>query len=129
MAYIDSHSIYTDHSQNVTASAGASYKFSNNAGTLLPSLDMIFGSGLRSDPGNGVVEPNGTHLPPYATLNFGLSQDFDKVDGWLNGFTLRFDIINLTDRSYEIRDGTGVGVGAPQYGQRLTFFTGVSRRF
>ena len=129
LAYIDSHAIYTDHSQNVTASAGASYSFADSAGTLLPSLDMVFGSGLRSDPGNGVVEPNGTHLPPYSTLNFGLSQDFTRVDSWLNGFTVRFDIINLTDRSYEIRDGTGVGVGAPQYGQRLTFFTGVSRNF
>jgi outer membrane receptor protein involved in Fe transport len=39
------------------------------------------------------------------------------------------DIINLFDRKYEIRDGTGVGVGAPQYGARRGFFGGITKTF
>ena len=34
----------------------------------------------------------------------------------------RLDIVNLTDNSYELRNGTGVGVNAAQYGARLGFF-------
>ena len=30
-------------------------------------------------------------------------------------------------RKYEIRDGTGVGVGAPQFGPRRGFFVGLSQ--
>ena len=30
-------------------------------------------------------------------------------------------------RKYEIRDGTGVGVGAPQFGARRGFFVGLSQ--
>lgn len=41
--------------------------------------------------------------------------------------TARFDIINILDREYEIRDGTGVGVGAPQFGPRRGFFVGLSK--
>jgi hypothetical protein len=38
-------------------------------------------------------------------------------------------VVNLTDAVYEIRDGSGIGVFAPQYGQRRGFFAGVSQRF
>jgi outer membrane receptor protein involved in Fe transport len=129
LTYIASHAIYTDHSQKVTASAGTSYKFEDEPGLLTPSLDMVFGSGLRADPGNGVIEPNGVHLPPYAAFNLGITQTMDKVGGWGKGVTLRMDIVNLTDRIYELRDGTGVGVGAPQYGERRTVFFGVAKKF
>jgi outer membrane receptor for ferrienterochelin and colicins len=30
---------------------------------------------------------------------------------------------------YEIRDGTGIGVGAPQYGPRRGLFLGVTQSF
>jgi hypothetical protein len=42
---------------------------------------------------------------------------------------LRFDILNLFNTPYEIRNGTGVGVGAPQYGIRRAFLGGISHRF
>ena len=128
LAYIASHSIFTDHDQKWTASAGASYDFRDSVGMLTPSADLIYGSGLRADPTNGVLEPNGTHLPGYMQGNLGMKQVFEN-GGWLEGTTLRFDIINVTDRVYEIRDGTGVGVGASQYGLRRTFFAGVSKKF
>ena len=42
---------------------------------------------------------------------------------------LRFDIINVGDEKYEIRDGTGVGVGAPQFGPRRGLFAGITKEF
>ena len=41
--------------------------------------------------------------------------------------TARLDVLNLFDKIYEIRDGTGVGVGAPQFGPRRGIFVGVSK--
>ena len=31
---------------------------------------------------------------------------------------VRFDVMNVFDNSYQMRDGSGVGVGAPQFGLR-----------
>ena len=42
-------------------------------------------------------------------------------------WSARLDVVNLFDKVYEIRDGTGVGVGAPQYGARRGIFVGVTR--
>jgi outer membrane receptor protein involved in Fe transport len=64
-------------------------------------------------------------VPDYVTVNLGLSQDFALGD-W-KGLTARFDVINLFDQVYEIRDGTGIGVGAPQFGARRGFFFGLSK--
>ena len=38
----------------------------------------------------------------------------------------RFDVTNLFDQSYQLRNGTGIGVFAPQFGPRRGFFGGVS---
>lgn len=126
LAYIATHPIYTDHSQFWSASAGVSYAFDDAIGKLTPSLDAIYGDGLRKAAPNGIV-PNGGKLPGYAQVNFGIEQKLDS--GVLKGVALRFDITNLFDKSYEIRDGSGVGVGAPQYGPRRAFFGGIRREF
>jgi outer membrane receptor protein involved in Fe transport len=42
---------------------------------------------------------------------------------------LRLDVVNLADKSYELRDGTGVGVNAAQYGERRGFFGSVGYTF
>jgi outer membrane receptor protein involved in Fe transport len=39
---------------------------------------------------------------------------------------LRVDIVNLFDRVYELRDGSGIGVGAPQFGARRGLYGGVT---
>jgi outer membrane receptor protein involved in Fe transport len=39
------------------------------------------------------------------------------------------DVLNVLDRRYEIRDGTGVGVGAPQFGLRRTILVGITQKF
>ena len=117
LAYIGSHYIPLDHQQIGTISAGASYNWDG----VLFSSDLLYGTGLRRDG----ATPNGDHVPAYTTVNLGVSHSFDI--GGFNGVTARFDIINAFDEKYEIRDGTGVGVGAPQFGARRGFFAGVSK--
>jgi outer membrane receptor protein involved in Fe transport len=124
LAYISQHWIHLDHDQTYTASAGASYRWEQTR----VSMDLISQSGLRSDLAtpNGDV-PNGRALPHYVTVNLGLNQALDlPVAGAIK---IRFDVINLLDKEYEIRDGTGVGVGAPQFGARRGFFGGFSKEF
>ena len=41
--------------------------------------------------------------------------------------TVRFTMVNVLDTVYEIRDGTGIGVFAPQYGPRRGFFVSLSQ--
>jgi outer membrane receptor protein involved in Fe transport len=115
--YIQTHWIYTDHTQIVTGSAGVSYLWN---GTRF-STDMIYGSGLRTGDANISTEA------PYAQFNAGISHEFS---GWdMKPLTLRFDVVNLFDTVYQIRSGTGVGVFAPQYGPRRGFFAGLTQKF
>jgi outer membrane receptor for ferrienterochelin and colicins len=125
LAYIADHYIHLDHEQQITASGGASYLWK---GTRF-SADMLLGSGLRSDlvlP-DGMSIPNGAHLPYYTQVNLGVEHDFEHQG--LSGLIARIDVINLLDKVYEIRNGTGVGVGAPQYGPRRGLFFGVTESF
>jgi outer membrane receptor protein involved in Fe transport len=117
LAYIATHYIPVDHQQFGQVSAGASYDLGSGSHI---STNLIYGTGLRRDG----ATPNGDHVPGYVTVNFGFSQAFDFF-GW-NGLTARFDLINAFDEQYEIRDGTGVGVGAPQFGARRGAFFGLS---
>jgi outer membrane receptor protein involved in Fe transport len=117
LAYIANAYVYTDHAQLLTASAGASYLWN---GTKF-SADMIYGSGLR----NGFA--NTTSLPSYTQVNVGLSHDFNWVSA-TKPTTLRFDVVNLFDSIYEIRDGSGIGVFAPQFGPRRGFYFGISQK-
>ena len=117
LAYIANGYVYTDHAQILTASAGASYLWN---GTKF-SADMIYGSGLR----NGFA--NTTSLPSYTQVNVGVSHDFNIVSA-AKPTTLRFDIVNLFDSIYEIRDGSGIGVFAPQFGPRRGFYFGISQK-
>jgi len=42
---------------------------------------------------------------------------------------VRFDVVNILDTIYELRDGSGIGVGAPQFGQRRGFYGTVAYDF
>ena len=122
LAFIQGHYIHLDHEQAATASAGASYLWE---GTRF-STDFIYGSGLReADVVTGV--PNGAHLPGYEQVNIGMTHGFDLPA--VGAFSVRFDVINLFDQVYEIRSGTGVGVGAPSFGARRGFFAGITKAF
>ena len=117
LAYIAGNYIPLDHQQLGSVSAGVAYNWD---GTHL-SADLLFGTGLRKDG----ATPNGDSVPAYTTVNFGISREFSAL-GW-SGLTARFDILNAFDEIYTIRDGTGVGVGAPQFGARRGFFFGLSK--
>jgi len=117
LAFIANHYIYTDHAQTLTASAGASYLWN---GTRF-SASMIYGSGNRSGFANT------DHVPSYTQVNLGISHEY-LFPGWTKPTTLRFDVVNLFDRIYEIRDGSGIGVFAPQFGPRRGFFVGISQK-
>jgi hypothetical protein len=41
----------------------------------------------------------------------------------------RVDVVNVTDNSYELRDGSGIGVNAASYCERLGFFGSISLVF
>jgi outer membrane receptor protein involved in Fe transport len=107
----------TDDSQFITASAGASYRWEKT----LFTANMIYGSGLRA----GFV--NQDHVPAYATFNLGAAHELQLAPGD-KPLTVRFDVVNLFDRKYELRDGSGIGVFAPQYGARRGFFVGLSQK-
>lgn len=117
LAYVSTHYIPLDHQQIISLSGGTSYNWD---GTLF-STTFIYGSGLRA----GGATPNGAHVPGYVSVNVGVSRTFDFPD-W-KGITARFDVINLTDETYHIRSGTGIGVGAPQFGARRGVFFGLSQ--
>jgi outer membrane cobalamin receptor len=130
LAYIANNYIHLDHEQQMTASGGVSYLWHDTRF----SADFLFGSGLRADlelpPGDttaygGTGIPNGEHLPYYTQVNTGLTHIF-AIPG-AGTLTARFDVINIFDKEYQIRNGTGVGVGAPQYGPRRGLFFGLSK--
>jgi outer membrane cobalamin receptor len=114
-AYIATHAIFADDVQLVTASAGLSYR----TGPTVLSAAMIYGSGLRSDFANL------GHVPAYTQVNLGISQVLASCDG--KPLTARFDIVNAFDTIYQIRDGSGIGVFAPQYGPRRGFYVGLTK--
>jgi outer membrane receptor protein involved in Fe transport len=86
------------------------------------SVDGIYGSGLRAGFANL------QHTPGYTQWNAALGREFDL---WNNHkpLTLRLSVINLLDRSYLLRSGTGIGEFAPQYGPRRGLFIGLTQQF
>jgi len=142
--YLQTHWVYTDHSQIWTGSAGFSYQFCGRpartdeifawspAAVTAPwsgswcgiriSSDMIAGSGLRDG------DANISTVAPYAQFNAGIAREFLLPDD-PKPMTVRFDVVNLFDSIYLIRDGSGIGVFAPQYGPRRGYFAGISKKF
>src|ERR1700674_617325 len=121
LAYIADHFIYLDHDQRYSLSGGLTYRFDANR----ISGDVISGSGLRNTPDG--APPNSGKLPSYATMNLAFVHRWTESPiGNLEG---RVGITNLFDKTYLLRDGSGVGVGAPQYGERRTWFAAVTHAF
>lgn len=120
LAYIHDHWIYLDHDQKLTSSGGLNYTFAG--GTRL-GANYLFGSGLRKD---GAV-PNGATMPAYFQLNLSVSHDFSF--GGSGPLHTQLAVINALDRVYALHDGTGIGVGAPQYGPRRGVYLSVSKDF
>lgn len=124
LAYIAGNWIFADHNQSWTGSAGAAYIFNMDSDyATRVSADVLYGNGLRTS----LVTPNDTALPSYATLNLSVTQKLPISAS--KGTQVRFDAINVTDGTYLLRDGAGVGVGSPQYGMRRSFFVTLSQKF
>src|ERR1700730_10941470 len=121
--YVASHYIHLDHEQQFTASGGVSYLWNHTTFTA----DFLEGSGLRAslDLPDGTSTPNGDHLPYYTQVNLGVNHIFHFTES--STLTARIDLINVLDKVYQIRNGTGVGVGAPQFGPRRGLFFGLSK--
>ena len=66
-------------------------------------------------------------MPNYYTINIGAEQAFKIYKQ--QTLKARLDIVNLTDQSYELRSGTGVGVNAAEFGARIGFFGSLSYSF
>ncbi len=122
LAYVKNNWIYLDHDQPVTGSFGASYLWKRERGSSRVYVDALYGSGLRTDSTtpDGSTIPNGGTVPAYYTVGVGFEEAF-KIRG-KQVLKARLDIVNVTDNIYELRNGTGVGVNAAQYGMRMGYF-------
>lgn len=126
LAYVKDHWIYLDHDQTLSGSVGMAYRWTEGRGSTRIYADALYGTGLRTDTtaADGSVIPNGGTVPAHATFNLGAEQSIKLSDEHL--WKVRLDVINVADRSYELRDGTGVGVNAAQYGMRRALYGAIS---
>ena len=115
--FLLTHYHYTDDMQMFTGSAGASYKWDQTTF----SASLKYGSGLPTGFANSSFNQ------PYTTVNLGIARDFILSPG-AKPLTVRFDVVNLFDKIYEIRDGSGIGVFAPQFGARRGYYVGLSQK-
>jgi len=113
LAYIRHHFVFLDHDQTFTESAGVAYNWRG----FLFSLSQIYGSGLRSGFANT------GNLPFYIQFDAGIARQLAATS--VGKFEGRVAVINLGDWIYPIRSGSGIGVFAPQYGPRRSFYGGV----
>jgi hypothetical protein len=118
-------------------------------------INGVSSSVYRQSYVNGIQEDTAWRIADAHTLRFGFSTSAERslVTGINTTFpadpvnggqafdpttgnpvapnkptTVRFDIANLFDKIYEIRDGYGIGVFAPQFGPRRGFFVGISQK-
>ncbi len=113
LSYISSHYVFLDHDQTFTSSAGLTYDFYG----YLFTADGIYQSGLR----RGFA--NTGNLPYYIQVNLGIVKKMDlPTIGHVEG---RLVMQNANDRIYQIRNGSGIGVFANQYGPRRAFLAGI----
>jgi outer membrane receptor protein involved in Fe transport len=118
LAYIATHWVHLDHDQRLAGSGGVSYAISD--ATRIGG-DFVYGTGLRRGFANTET------MPGYFQVNLDLVHTFDLPQ--IGKLETRLALMNVFDRSYELRDGSGIGVGAPQYGPRRGIYVGVSKSF
>jgi outer membrane receptor protein involved in Fe transport len=116
--YISNHYVYLDHDQLWTESGEVSYTW---AGTTF-GLENTYGSGLRQGFANTGKLPSNVQFDASASriLHFG---------GGFGDLGLRAAVLNLLDRTNQVRSDSGVGVGAPQFGPRLSWYLGIDKPF
>jgi hypothetical protein len=116
-AYVRHNWVFLDHDQRFTGSAGASYTWND----WKLAIDGLYGNGLRQGFANT------QKLSPYETFNVSLSRRIQITPK--TAVKIRFDVVNILDKIYELRSGSGIGVFAPQFGQRRGFYGTVAYDF
>jgi len=116
-AFIKKNWVFLDHDQRFTGSAGISYTWND----WKAAVDGLYGNGLR----RGFANTKKNHS--YETYNLSLSRRIKITE--TTAVKIRFDVVNILDTIYELRDGSGIGVGAPQFGQRRGFYGTISFDF
>jgi outer membrane receptor protein involved in Fe transport len=120
LTYLESNPMQLDHQGRFTGSGGVSYDLLKNFRTY---ADFLYGSGLRA------AFANMTELHPYCPVNLGLEYTWNTHAAGIRQLKLRFDCLNVLDESYELRNGTGVGIAAPAWGARRSFYGGLTAVF
>jgi outer membrane receptor protein involved in Fe transport len=110
LKFIASHYIFLDHDQTFTSSVGGVYKWNG----YMFSIDGVYGSGLRSGFANT------GNLPFYIQVDGAIAKRIELAER--GALELRAVVVNMADHTYEIRNGSGIGVFAPQFGRRRSFF-------
>ena len=113
LAFIKTHYIFLDHDQTFTSSVGGVYNWHDFAF----SVDGIYGSGLRSGFANT------GNLPYYIQVDIGITKRL--VLPAVGPIEVRGAVVNLFDHTYLVRNGSGIGVFAAQYGPRRALYGGI----
>ena len=113
IGYIANHWVTLDDDQMFVGSGGASYKLWGN----LLTADAIWASGYR----RGFA--NTGELPPILQFNGAVVRNF-RMPG-IGNVEGRISLINVFDHTYQIRNGSGIGVFSPTYGPRRTLYAGI----
>ena len=114
VAFIKTHYIFLDHSQQYTASGGITYKLKD----YLFSIDGLYGSGLRSGFANTA------ELGENFQINLAIQKAWHVPQVGL--VKTRLVLINATDNINELRNGTGIGIFEPGFGPRRTVYAGIT---
>jgi outer membrane receptor protein involved in Fe transport len=114
VAFIKTHYIFLDHSQQYTASGGITYRWNS----YLFSVTGLYGSGLRSGFANT------DELGENFQIDLGAEKSW-HVEG-LGPVKTRVMLINASDNINELRNGTGIGIFEPGYGPRRTVYGAIS---
>jgi outer membrane receptor protein involved in Fe transport len=119
LAAIAANWVHLDHDQSLTASAGLSYRWPSG---LSLSADALYGSGMR----RGFA--NSEHLPGNLQINVAATRTLD-IGAGLGKVEARLAVLNLFDRVNALRDGSGIGVGAPQFATRRALYLSLDKSF
>lgn len=121
LAVLAARPVALNQDQRLTGSAGLSKRW----GPVLLSGDAIFASGLPRTIPDGLL--NGAHLAGYAQVNIAVVYTVAELSG--HPLIVRADVLNVADTRYQIRDGSGVGDGLPQWGPLRAILFGIEQSF
>ena len=110
--------VFCDHSQTMTSSAVAAYRFRERT-TI--SGEMLYGSGLRTAASEDAFT-NSSHFQSWTTYNASITHVFTLP--WdQQKLLVGFDAINLLDQKYFYNTGGGsIGLGVAHAGMPRSFF-------